>query len=1224
MATWNIHTDVTKSFGFLALLTDGSLLINEVNSKKWWKLTPDATGSYLAGTYSAIADSNHWQFGLAPCVQADGTLLLAGGEFSGNVNGVNSDPASKYTQRYDPATNTWSGDLGAPTGWAAISDASCSLLPDNRFFIGYVQQVIGSGNDYAVLEGNTWTVLYAPGPAVVSDEGVIGLLQDGTLLCVPATGAPATFKWVPSTSTWVSAGNSPAIVGGAEVGPMVVLPDGRALISNSNQTGSSSLYTQGALPTDPGSWASAANMGVDGSGASWWQDDLPSVLLPSGQVLARVKSTTPSIAYLLYDPTGDTWTPTVTPGNDNTTIGGGRVRMIVLPNGQIAQTTAGNTIAFYTPDGAASPAWKPTITGFPQVMHPGDTYTIEGTQFNGLSQTVAPADDGTIATNYPLVRATDLNSGAVAYWRTQDHSTMGIATGSAIVSTRVTIPATALGRFSLVVMANGIASDAVTVVVERPIVQVLRATASALFRIGVNQQTAPQFSNDGLAAIGAYAADGVTRATVSGADPVGPNDFTTRQYVTLQNVLLAGNATGGRDIILTSGDAIRGVPGITAGPVTLAGGYATEGDGGDVFITGSDGVGLAAPHRGGNVTIVGGRSTPSGHAGNIVITGGQAVTGTNAGTITITGGAGGSFSGAGGAATLAGGTASGGNSVGGAASVLGGGGHGTQVGGVASLVSGGGGATGAGATTRVTGGAGGATSGAAGGVTIAGGVPIDGDGGGITVTASAGVGVDRNGGAIAFTAGNGTGAGSGGAITISAGQTDTGLAGNVIIAGGAGGTASGNGGQVNIQGGAGTTASGGPIFLGGGIGAGGSAGATATLTGGTGGVTGAGGATTVRGGAGGGTSGAGGALNLQGGIPTDGNGGTVSITGRSAATLTSTNRNGGGVTITAGAATVGGTAGSISLTAGQSASGPAGTISITAGAGGTTSGNGGTVTVKGGAGTAANANGGAVTFTGGAGQGSGQGGVASLVSGAGGAIGTGAFTLVTGGAGGATSGAAGGVTIAGGIPVDGDGGPITITGSAGVGANRNGSDVTLQPGAKTGAGVDGTVVLKDSGGTAQLTIATTGVTLDQIATAGIVLVSAAGLLSQGLLQLWCWGASASNSTGALTYLNAAASASAQTGVVGNGEIVQGAAAFTATRITISLSSAYATDTSTWEVYLDGVASGFKVTIGTGVTSGTATGTLAIAANKRVSIGCTQTGTENVAVKPRCSVWGYPA
>src|SRR6185437_2380417 len=100
-----------------------------------------------------------------------------------------------------------------------------------------------------------------------------------------------------------------------------------------------------------------------------------------------------------------------------------------------------------------------TITMSPTVVAAGQTYSISGTQFNGLSQAVGYGDDYQAATNYPLVRIVNSATGHVFYCRTHDHSTMAVATGSQIVSTRFDVPADAeAGASQLSVVANGIPS----------------------------------------------------------------------------------------------------------------------------------------------------------------------------------------------------------------------------------------------------------------------------------------------------------------------------------------------------------------------------------------------------------------------------------------------------------------------------------------------------------------------------------------------------------------------------------------------------------------------------------------------------------------------------------------------------------------------------------------------------------------------------------------------
>jgi hypothetical protein len=140
--------------------------------------------------------------------------------------------------------------------------------------------------------------------------------------------------------------------------------------------------------------------------------------------------------------------------------------LLPLPTGQVLLVDASATVQIYSP--ALSPtydsAWAPTITTAPAEVAAGATYPISGTQFNGLTQASAYGDESQNSTNYPLVRITNRSSGHVFYARTHDHSTMGVATGLAIVSTHFDVPsAIESGASTLQVVANGIPSAAVDV-----------------------------------------------------------------------------------------------------------------------------------------------------------------------------------------------------------------------------------------------------------------------------------------------------------------------------------------------------------------------------------------------------------------------------------------------------------------------------------------------------------------------------------------------------------------------------------------------------------------------------------------------------------------------------------------------------------------------------------------------------------------------------------------
>jgi hypothetical protein len=104
------------------------------------------------------------------------------------------------------------------------------------------------------------------------------------------------------------------------------------------------------------------------------------------------------------------------------------------------------------------------MSTYPSTVTRGSTYLFSGTQFNGLSQAASFGDELETATNYPLVRITNDSTHHVFYARTHDHSTMGVATGTATVSTNFDVPTPMeTGASTLEVVANGIPSAAASV-----------------------------------------------------------------------------------------------------------------------------------------------------------------------------------------------------------------------------------------------------------------------------------------------------------------------------------------------------------------------------------------------------------------------------------------------------------------------------------------------------------------------------------------------------------------------------------------------------------------------------------------------------------------------------------------------------------------------------------------------------------------------------------------
>jgi hypothetical protein len=211
-------------------------------------------------------------------------------------------------------------------------------------------------------------------------------------------------------------------------------------------TAHTSIYTPGPGNQD-GTWTPGPDF-PNGDQAF----DTYATLLPDGNVLVEGSNNG-----TLYEFDGTNLNQT------RFNLGPGYNSLMILPTGEVL--IGGYEV--YQPTGTYQQAWAPAITTFPSSVTRGSTYQISGTQFNGLSQANAFGDENQTSTNYPLVRITNNSTGHVFYARTHDHSTMGVATGSAIVSTNFDVPSSMeTGPSSLVVVANGIPSTPVAVTVD--------------------------------------------------------------------------------------------------------------------------------------------------------------------------------------------------------------------------------------------------------------------------------------------------------------------------------------------------------------------------------------------------------------------------------------------------------------------------------------------------------------------------------------------------------------------------------------------------------------------------------------------------------------------------------------------------------------------------------------------------------------------------------------
>jgi hypothetical protein len=193
--------------------------------------------------------------------------------------------------------------------------------------------------------------------------------------------------------------------------------------------------------------------------------DGPAALLPNGNVLMAASPGVfrPPIHFFEFDGTNLFPVADVPRAPSEPSFVG---RMLLLPSGQVLWTDGSANVEVYTPDGTFLDDWRPAIANAPASVRPGDTYSLVGAQLNGLSQGAAYGDDAQSATNYPLIRITNAETGDVFYARTHDHTSMGVATGDLPVSTSFDVPAgIEMGPATLTVVANGIPSFDTPIVV---------------------------------------------------------------------------------------------------------------------------------------------------------------------------------------------------------------------------------------------------------------------------------------------------------------------------------------------------------------------------------------------------------------------------------------------------------------------------------------------------------------------------------------------------------------------------------------------------------------------------------------------------------------------------------------------------------------------------------------------------------------------------------------
>jgi hypothetical protein len=221
IGTWTALTNLepNENMGIMLLMTDGTVMCHNQTGLSvgtgWDKLTPDASGSYVNGTWTTTASMTNDRLFFASQVLPNGKLFVAGGEYG------QGDTAGEV---YDPVADLWHA-TGAVVGKDDIYDGNSEILPNGVVLVG-VQLSSGSATClYYTPNTNAWTS--APSSPLNHDEAEWLKLPDSSILFVGINGTAAC-RFRPQTNTWISDAPTPVSLYdtyGSEAGSALMLPD---------------------------------------------------------------------------------------------------------------------------------------------------------------------------------------------------------------------------------------------------------------------------------------------------------------------------------------------------------------------------------------------------------------------------------------------------------------------------------------------------------------------------------------------------------------------------------------------------------------------------------------------------------------------------------------------------------------------------------------------------------------------------------------------------------------------------------------------------------------------------------------------------------------------------------------------------------------------------------------------------------------------------------------
>lgn len=443
------------------LLTDGTVIVHDASQRDWWQLTPDITGSYVNGTWSQLGSlpAGYGPLYFGSAVLPDGRVIISGGEYNFN-NAVFTNQGAIYY----PLFGAWRS-VPPPSGWANIGDGQTVVLADGTYMLANAltqQQALLNASNL------TWTATGSGKADNNSEEGWT-LLPSGDVLTVDVDACNLnTEQYLYTTGNWDTAGNTPNQLSNSNtpnlsncsvIGPQVLRPDGTVIAFGAATGG---VAHTAIFDTSTLTWTAGPNLPTI-NGQNYSLTQAPAALLPDGNVLfaASPGFQQPPVHFFEFD--GESFTQ-VADTQDAPAIPPYYVNFLVLPTGQILATDF-IQIEIYSPAGSANPSWAPVIDTYPATIVRGATYQLTGRQFNGLSQGAAFGNNVQGATNYPIIRIINAATNHVFYARTSSFNTMSVAPNTLSSTNFMATGSTETGFSHLFVVTNGIASQAVDVVI---------------------------------------------------------------------------------------------------------------------------------------------------------------------------------------------------------------------------------------------------------------------------------------------------------------------------------------------------------------------------------------------------------------------------------------------------------------------------------------------------------------------------------------------------------------------------------------------------------------------------------------------------------------------------------------------------------------------------------------------------------------------------------------